>query len=202
MSAAQPLGWAYRWYLRRDANPIAQSRLIMISLLLLFIDDASKTDVRCSSLLGTFSSSTVPALSNVTLVHTVESIGVARLPQGSTCARLKDDAKWPGSIGSDRDGAGCCYRSHASCALWLPRLYASPPLSPPSPPPNAQPINVAAARREHSWLWCNWCNWCSLRSTLAGWPRFMVDTVDQYPQASWLFSFIALTSFGGLMLMQ
>ena len=28
----------------------------------------------------------------------------------------------------------------------------------------------------------------------------MVDTVDQYPPASWLFSLIALTSFGGLML--
>ena len=37
VSAAQPLGWAYRWYLRRGASRSRAARQIMTSLLLLLL---------------------------------------------------------------------------------------------------------------------------------------------------------------------
>ena len=77
------------------------------------VADASKTDVRCSGLLRTFSSSTRPASSNVTFVHAIESIGDAWLPQSSSCVLLQNDAMWPGLSGCARDGASCDYGPHA-----------------------------------------------------------------------------------------
>ena len=162
LSVAQSLGWANKWYLRRGASRPYEARSTMYLFMFFLVADASETDVRCSGLLRTFSSSTRPASSNVTFVRAIESIGDAWLPQSSSCVLLQNDAMWPGLSGCARDGASCDYGPHAGCARWLPPPSPSSPPSPPTPPPNAPPVNSSIYRLEHlqTLLGVNRCTRC------------------------------------------